>query len=145
MFTSRSNGGTPVTSRPCSSMRPSGLLEAGDHAQGRGLARAGRSEHREELAVRDVEVDARDRLHLAIALDEAFEPNGDRPGRYDQAPLEAATAGMGVIDSMATCSSRLLGTAPRRWARLLGRHPRIGALCRCYATVSSRFPQRTAG
>ena len=53
-----------------------GLLEAGDHAQRRGLARAGRAEHREELAVRDVEVDAGDRLHVAEALDHAFQPHG---------------------------------------------------------------------
>ena len=32
-------------------------LEAGDHAQGRGLAAARRPEHREELAVPDLEVD----------------------------------------------------------------------------------------
>ena len=37
-----------------------GLLESGDHPQHGGLARPGRTEHREELAVGDVEVDAVD-------------------------------------------------------------------------------------
>ena len=59
-----------------------GLLEAGNHAQGRGLAGARRAEHREELAVCDIEVDAGDRLHVAEALDHAFQPHGrDRPRR----------------------------------------------------------------
>ena len=62
MFTSRSNGGTfgdvdrleqdPALGRQ---------LEAGDHPQGGGLARARRSEHREELAVANLEVDPVDR------------------------------------------------------------------------------------
>src|SRR5439155_25786198 len=44
-----------------------GLLEAGDRAQGRGLAAAGRAEQREELAASDAEADAVDRRHLAVA------------------------------------------------------------------------------
>ena len=70
-------------------------LEAGDHPQRRGLARARRPEHREELAVVHVEIDARDgddRVHpagidelghapagivVAEALDDAFEPDRD--------------------------------------------------------------------
>src|SRR5690606_33401112 len=42
-----------------------GVLEAGDHAQRRGLAAAGRPEEGEELAVADAQVDAVDRHDLA--------------------------------------------------------------------------------
>ena len=45
-------------------MRPAvGHLEAGDAAQGRGLAAAARAEQRDGAAGRDVEVDAAHRLH----------------------------------------------------------------------------------
>ena len=54
MLTSRSNGGTSVTSLAVEQDAPARRqLEAGDHPQRRGLARAGRPEHREELAVAD--------------------------------------------------------------------------------------------
>ncbi len=56
-------------------------LEARDHAQGRGLARTGRPEHREELAGRDVEVDARHRHHLAVQLADGLEPHRGTGGR----------------------------------------------------------------
>ena len=57
---------------------PSGgrQLEARDHAQGRRLAGARRAEHREELAVADLEVDAVDRRDVTEPLLEALEPNG---------------------------------------------------------------------
>ena len=55
-----------------------GQLEPGDHAQGRGLARAGRTEHREELAGPDVEVDAGDRRDIAVQLADALEPHRGR-------------------------------------------------------------------
>jgi hypothetical protein len=44
------------------------LLEAGDHAQGRGLPAPGRPEQREELAARHVQVDAVDSGHLGELL-----------------------------------------------------------------------------
>ena len=48
-----------MTSAPWRRIRPRvGMLEARDHPQGRRLAGAGRAEHREELAVADLEVDA---------------------------------------------------------------------------------------
>ena len=47
-----------------------GQLEAGDQPQRRRLARPGRAEQREELAVPDLERDAVDRLDLAVALDQ---------------------------------------------------------------------------
>ena len=53
-------------------------LEAGDHAQGRRLARARRPEHREELAVADVEVDAVDRDDVAVVLRDPFEADRGR-------------------------------------------------------------------
>ena len=41
--------------------------QRGEHADGGGLARAVRAEQAEELALRDVEVDAAHRLHVAPA------------------------------------------------------------------------------
>ena len=48
-----------------------GVLEAGDHPQRRRLARAGRPEEGEELAAPHLEVDSRNRDHLAVVLGEA--------------------------------------------------------------------------
>ena len=52
---------------------PAGTLEAGDHAQRRGLAAPARAEQREELARRDVQVYAAHRLEGAVALGEVDE------------------------------------------------------------------------
>ena len=52
-----------------------GPLEAGDHAQQRGLARSRRPEHREELALGDLEIDAVGRDDVAEALANAGEPD----------------------------------------------------------------------
>jgi hypothetical protein len=46
------------------------LLESGDHPQRRRLAAAGRSQHREELAARHLQVDAGNGGHVAEALDQ---------------------------------------------------------------------------
>ena len=72
MLTSRSNGGRRATSSP-RELDPAlvGELEAGDEPQRRGLARARGAEQREELAARDVEVDAVDGREAAEALDQA--------------------------------------------------------------------------
>ena len=51
------------------------LLEAGDHAQRRRLAAAGRSEHREELAALDVERQVVDRGDVVEALADALDAN----------------------------------------------------------------------
>ena len=64
------------------------LLEAGDHPQRRRLAAAARAEHREELALGDVEVDVVDGGEVAEALDDGrgarrsagpLGPSGCRP------------------------------------------------------------------
>jgi len=47
------------------------LLEAGDHPQRRRLARARRPEQGEELALLDLQVDARNRPYLTVLLVEA--------------------------------------------------------------------------
>ena len=57
-----------------------GLLEAADHAQGRRLAAAGRTEQAEELAVLDLEVDVVDGDHVAERLRHLDEADVDRPG-----------------------------------------------------------------
>src|SRR3990170_5051683 len=53
-----------------------GQLEAGDHAQRRRLARTRRAQHREELALVDLEVDARHRLDVAEDLAHALQAYG---------------------------------------------------------------------
>ena len=53
-----------------------GLLEARDEPQHGGLARAGRTQHREELARRDLEIDVVDRRDRAEFLGEPGEPDG---------------------------------------------------------------------
>jgi hypothetical protein len=53
-------------------------LETRDQPEARGLARTGRPEQREELAVADVEVDAVDRGDAAEPLSDAFETDRDR-------------------------------------------------------------------
>src|SRR4029077_15746671 len=57
-----------------------GLLEAGDHAQGRRLAAAGRAEDREERPPGDVEVEALDGVLRAEALDHASERDRELGG-----------------------------------------------------------------
>ena len=80
MFTSRSYGASRVTSRPPSSTRALGRrLEARDHPQARRLARARGPEHREELALADLEVDAVDRDDVPEALAHPDQPDGGEP------------------------------------------------------------------
>jgi hypothetical protein len=52
------------------------LLEPGDHAQGGRLAAARRPEHREELALGDVEVDIAHGDELAELLRDALQAHG---------------------------------------------------------------------
>ena len=80
-----------VTSRPWSTIRPAvGSSKPGDHPQRRRLARARRPEHREELAVGDLEVDAGDGDDVAVALVEALEADGGR--RSSRRPSTGAVA-----------------------------------------------------
>ena len=65
-------------------------LEAGDHPQHRRLARPGRPEHREELPVADLQVDAVDRPHVAELLAKAAK--GNRRTVPHRRLLAAATA-----------------------------------------------------
>ncbi len=51
-------------------------LEAGEHAQGRGLAAPARPEQREELSAPDIEAHAVDGDDLAEPLDDVFEGEG---------------------------------------------------------------------
>jgi hypothetical protein len=52
-----------------------GGLEAGEHAQKRGLAAAGRAEQREELALMDVEAELVHRGNVAKVLGDAGKPH----------------------------------------------------------------------
>ena len=94
MLTSRSNGALARHVAAVEHDAAGGrLLEARDHPQRRRLARAGRTEHREELAVADLEVDARDGDDVAVALLEALEADRRR-GRARRIPgVGVATAG----------------------------------------------------
>ena len=115
-------------------------LEAGDHPEGRRLARARRPEHREELAVADVEVDAvdgddRERpvgldelgdppagVVVAEALADALETDGDRrrrrrrrlrPGSRSGSPSGTSNWGPTTADGIAV-RVRVRRTVPRR-------------------------------
>ena len=70
-------------------------LEAGEQAQQRGLAAAGRAEQREELALEDVERQAVDRGDAAEALADGLEPHQRPRGRIgpgrERPPRAAAT------------------------------------------------------
>ena len=82
MLTSRSNGARVVTSTPVEQhLAGSGQLEAGDHPQDGRLTRARGAEQRQELAVRDVEVDAVNGTHVPEGLDQAAEAHGRGHGR----------------------------------------------------------------
>ena len=60
-------GGTLLIGRPSSVISPCGRrLEAGEHHQAGGLARAGRPEQRQELAAADVEVEILHDQRLAV-------------------------------------------------------------------------------
>ena len=73
-----------MTSAPWSRHAAGGRhLETGDHPQRRRLAGARWAEHREELAVADVEVDAGDGDDVAISLHDRLEPDGDGRLRCD--------------------------------------------------------------
>jgi hypothetical protein len=72
MAMSRSFGGTSLTTSPSifSDVAAGDILEPRDHAQRRRLAAAGGADQHHELLVGDVEVDAADRFHVAVALDD---------------------------------------------------------------------------
>ncbi len=96
------------------------LLEAGDHAQGRGLSRSRWAEHAEELAVGDLEVDPVHRGDLAEALDDALEAYGGQWG--------------GPLADVLVPEARLDRHTVSRWERGLptaGRCLRRAARVRC--------------
>ena len=82
MLTGRRYGGTPA--RSCSVEHDASgvrLFEAREHAQQRGLAAAGRSEQREELAREDIERQRVDGDEIAEALGDVVERD-DGPCRH---------------------------------------------------------------
>ena len=83
-----------------------GLLEPGDHAQRRGLARAGRAEQDEERALGDVELELLQRLDVAERLRDAR--RDDRAGhRLTTFSVVGSYAGGGAPwwRTVTTCSS----------------------------------------
>ncbi len=71
---SRSLGSRLFTTRVADRDFPGGdLLEAGDHAQQRRLAAAGRPDDDDELAVGDLDIDAEDHFERAVALADVAE------------------------------------------------------------------------
>ena len=72
--TLRAPGATLFTTRSPMRIRPLGdVLEAGEHAQRRRLAAAGRADEHEELAVGDVDVQIVDRSRVVEALRDVLE------------------------------------------------------------------------
>ena len=73
MLTGRRCGGTPVMSWPSIRMRPlSGGLEPREHPQQCGLAAARSAQQREQLAARDLQIDAIDGGNRSEALADAL-------------------------------------------------------------------------
>src|SRR6266545_4028352 len=91
-------------------------LEAGENAQRRGLARARWSQQREELARRDREIDAVQRGHGAVPLDDPFELDTSRFAHRRPPPLTAPTVSPLTMCRCATRPSTITGniasTAP---------------------------------
>ena len=94
-------------------------LEAGDHPQRRRLARARRAEHREELAVADVEVDAVDGDDVAEALRRRLR-GGRRQARRPRASLRGA-GGLGRERQAGTSKLGPDGRSGGRWVRVAAR------------------------
>src|SRR6185312_12007654 len=76
-------------------------LEPGDQAQQRALAAAGRTEHREELALVDRERNVVDRGDRSEALDDAVERHGCH-GNTPRATRDANAFAISIIDSVTT-------------------------------------------
>ena len=78
MPTSRFHGGRPEMSLSADQHAAAvGVVEAGDQPQQRGLAAAGGSEQREELAGADIEIDRLQHVIVAIGQVDLFDPDAD--------------------------------------------------------------------
>jgi len=75
VLTSRRYGGRPVTSRPASSIRPWSGRSKPAISRRVSSCRARGPEQGEELAARDLEVDAVDRDDIAVSLADADQSN----------------------------------------------------------------------
>ena len=89
-------------------------LEAGDHAQAGRLARARRPEQREELAARDVEVDAVDGDERAEVLGHAVQPDAHVTGRRAR---RGAPDRRGLLHGCATIAAAAMRARDGRVAR----------------------------
>ena len=128
MLTSRSNGGALVTSRPGAGSARGRDLEAGDHPQRRRLARPGRAEHREELAVADLEVDAVDRDDSPYRLTTVLSRTAGRVSKADA--LSVVVVGIAKWDLDGGLGGRSWVTAGRLRLTVLRRTvPRPGGAC----------------
>ena len=124
MLTGRCHGGTAAMSWPSIRILPGGRrLEAGQHAQERGLAAARGAEQREELALVDVEADIVDRVDVAELLGDVLDPDEGLRARVlpglDPRALVAARPGRGGGALAAAAQLRAHRRAPplvsRRW------------------------------
>ncbi len=105
MPTLRWFGRRPVTSLAVDADRAGGRrLEAGDHAQRRGLAAAGRAEERDELAALDVEVE---RSAPRLCVPKVLRTFVDLEKRHARFPLATRRGA-----ACAVCAPR-----PNRWMR----------------------------
>jgi hypothetical protein len=99
-----------------------GALEARDQAQRRRLPRTRRSEHGEELAAGDLEIDAVDGRDLAVVLAEADETH---VGRLRRRLVEGCPFPLLYRQSAAVPAPTADYRAPGRLSALNGRQPRL--------------------
>ena len=134
MLAGRFQGGTAAMSWPSIRIRPAvGRLEAGQHAQERGLAAAGRAQQGEELALVDVEADIVDGVDVAELLGDVLDLDerlgvrvlpgldpvalvGARPGRGGGRPVAVVGCVLIAPPAAGSAAGDELGPEPRHRA-----------------------------
>ena len=103
------------------------LLEAGDDAERRRLSGRARPEQDEELAVLDLQVDAAERVHRAVALGQPREAKL----RHSTGPLRRVFSGRGAGHTR-------LGLEPDRRSSTCGEHSIVFMCAKCNACALQR-------
>ncbi len=93
-------------------------LEPGEHAEQRGLARAGGAEQREELAARDIERDVVERLHRPEAAADAAKLQAHARPRARWAEARSSRSFAASVTRPSKASRAATAKAPANWYSL---------------------------